>query len=244
MIKIDKLSKNFGDKKAVNDLSLEIPEGKIFGFLGPNGAGKSTTIKMITGIEKPSSGDIFINDKNIQREPLAAKSQIAYVADEPTFYEHMTGIQYLNFISDIFEIPVQQRAKAITEYSKLFDLTDALNENISKYSHGMKQKLSLIAAFIHSPKVIILDEPMVGLDAKSAKILKDTLKAYASKGNTVFYSTHVMDMAERFCDNFAIIDKGKLVFTGTFNELKTMVGKKEATLEDLFLQLTEAQKCE
>lgn len=242
MIKIQKLYKNFGDKKAVNNLSLEVPDGKIFGFLGPNGAGKSTTIKMITGIEKPSSGDIFINDINIQKNPLKVKSQIAYVADEPTFYEHMTGIQYLNFISDIFEISIQDRKNAITYYSELFEFTDALNEYISKYSHGIKQKLSLTAAFIHSPKVIILDEPMVGLDAKAARVLKDTLKAYASKGNTVFYSTHVMDMAERFCDNFAIINKGNLVFTGTFDELKSKIGKKESTLEDLFLQLTEAQK--
>lgn len=239
MIKINKLCKNFGNKKAVNNLSLEIPEGRIFGFLGPNGAGKSTTIKMITGIEKPTSGEIFINDIDIQKNPLSAKSQIAYVADEPTFYEHMTGIQYLNFISDIFSISAPAREDAITYYSKLFDLIDALNEFISKYSHGMKQKLSLIAAFIHSPKVIILDEPMVGLDAKSVKILKDTLKAFAAKGNTVFYSTHVMDMAERFCDNFAIINKGELVYFGTFEDLKSKVGENDSTLEDLFLQMTE-----
>lgn len=242
MIKIQNLCKNFGEKKAVNNLSLEIPEGYIFGFLGPNGAGKSTTIKMITGIEKPSFGEIIVNGINIQEKPLITKSQIAYVADEPAFYEHMTGIQYLNFISDIFEISVQTREKEITLYSRLFDLIDALNEYISGYSHGMKQKLSLIAAFIHSPKIIILDEPMVGLDAKAAKILKNTLKDYASKGNIVFYSTHVMDLAERFCDNFAIINKGELVYSGTFEELKSKVGKKESTLEDLFLQLTEAQK--
>ncbi|SHM20970.1 ABC transporter ATP-binding protein [Fibrobacter sp. UWB7] len=239
MIKINKLCKNFGNKKAVSNLSLEIPEGKIFGFLGPNGAGKSTTIKMITGIEKPTSGEIFINDIDIHKNSLLAKSQIAYIADEPTFYEYMTGIQYLNFISDIFSISVQAREDAITYYSKLFDLIDALNEFISKYSHGMKQKLSLIAAFIHSPKVIILDEPMVGLDAKSVKILKDTLKAFAANGNTVFYSTHVMDVAERFCDNFAIINKGELVYSGTFEDLKSKVGENDSTLEDLFLQMTE-----
>jgi len=240
MIKIKKLCKNFGAIEAVNNLSLEIPEGKIFGFLGPNGAGKSTTIKMLTGIEKPTSGEIFINDISMLKKPLIAKSQIAYVADEPISYEYMTGIKYLNFISNIFELSVQTREKSISYYSKLFNLSDALNEYVSKYSHGMRQKLSLIAAFIHSPKVIILDEPMVGLDAKAGKILKDTLKAYVAKGNTVFYSTHVMDMAERFCDYFAIINKGKLVYTGTFEELKVKVGKKESSLEDLFLELTEA----
>ena len=240
MIKLLKLCKNFGDKKAVNNLSLEIPEGKIFGFLGPNGAGKSTTIKMIAGIETPSSGEIFINNIDIRKKPLEAKSQIAYVADEPILYEHMTGIKYLNFIADIFELSVQTREQAVTHYTELFDLTDNLNEKISTYSHGMKQKLSLIAAFIHSPAVIILDEPMVGLDAKTAKILKDTLRSYALKGNTIFYSTHIMDMAERFCDNFAIINKGNLIFTGTFDELKLQANKNESTLEDLFLQLTEA----
>lgn len=239
MIKIENITKTFGAKTAVDNLSLEIPDGKIFGFLGANGAGKSTTIKMITGIEKQDKGSIFVNEIDISKNPILAKSQLAYVPDEPTFYEHMTGIQYLNFIADIFELSVSERKTNIDKYASLFDLTEPLNEPVSRYSHGMKQKLSLIAAFIHSPKAIVLDEPMVGLDAKTSRILKDTLRDYAKKGNTVFYSTHVMDMAERFCDNIAILNKGKLIFTGTFEELRAQKGKRESTLEDLFLELTE-----
>lgn len=242
MIKISNISKSFGSKVALNNISLEIPDGKIFGFLGPNGAGKSTTIKIITGIEKYDTGNVYINGLDNVKESLKAKSQIAYVPDEPIFYEHMTGIEYLNFIADIFEMSLDARTKAITYFSNLFELIDPLNEQVSRYSHGMKQKLSLIAAFIHSPKIIILDEPMVGLDAKAAKILKTALKDYAEKGNTVFYSTHVMDMAERFCDNFAILNKGNLVFNGTFEELKQYVGKKDSSLEDLFLELTEIRQ--
>ena len=239
MIKIEGITKTFGVKTAVDNLSLEIPDGKIFGFLGTNGAGKSTTIKMITGIEKQDKGSIYVNGIDISKNPILAKSQIAYVPDEHAFYEHMTGIQYLNFIADIFELSVAERKNNIDKYASLFDLTEPLNEPVSRYSHGMKQKLSLIAAFIHSPKAIVLDEPMVGLDAKTARILKDTLKDYAKMGNTVFYSTHVMDMAERFCDNIAILNKGKLIFTGTFEGLRAEKGKRESTLEDLFLELTE-----
>lgn len=241
MVKLKNLTKSFGEKIVVDNLSLEIPEGKIFGFLGPNGAGKTTTIKMISGIEKPNSGTILINGVDIQSDPLAAKSQIAYVSDEPIFYEHMTGIQYLNFISNIFELSVDIRKKAISRYSALFELSDFLNEPVSRYSHGMKQKLALISAFIHSPKVIVLDEPMVGLDAKTARILKDELRSYSENGNTVFYSTHVMETAERFCDEIAIINKGKLMYNGTFEMLRAEKGKNDATLEDLFLELTEVE---
>ena len=239
MIEIKNLIKTFNDKSVVDSISLEIPAGKINGFLGPNGAGKTTTIKMITGILKPDSGQVLINDIDIWKNPLEAKKQIAYVPDEPIFYEHMMGIQYLNFIANIFELPIDVRKEAITHFSTLFELVEPLNEQIAKYSHGMKQKLSLIAAFIHSPKVIVLDEPMVGLDAKVAKILKTALREYVENGNTVFYSTHVMDMAERFCDNFSILNKGELVFNGTFEELRQQVGEKESSLEDLFLELTE-----
>lgn len=239
MIKLFKLCKNFGNKKAVNDLSLEIPEGKIFGFLGPNGAGKSTTIKMIVGIETPTSGDIVVNGVDLVKDPLAVKKQIAYVPDEPIFYEHMTGIQYLNFIADMFDVSGKKRKDLIIHYADLFELSDSLNEYTLKYSRGMKQKLSLIAAFVHSPKVIVLDEPMVGLDAKAYKTLKDALRNYAENGNTIFYSTHVLDVAERFCDNIAIINKGKLVYTGTFDCLKNEKGKGNSTLEEIFLELTE-----
>ncbi|MBO7431189.1 MAG: ABC transporter ATP-binding protein [Spirochaetia bacterium] len=242
MIKLQNVSKSFGNKTVVNDLTLEIPEGKIFGFLGPNGAGKSTTIKMISGIEKPDSGEIFINNIDILKSPLLAKTQIAYVPDEPVFYSHMTGIQYLNFISDIFGISVEERKKNIEEYADAFNFLNELKEFTNNYSHGMKQKLSLISAFIHNPKVIILDEPMVGLDAKAAKTVKQLLKDFTQKGNTVFFSTHVMDTAERFCECLAIISQGNLIFTGTFDNLKNIMGENNSTLEDLFLELTEAEK--
>lgn len=239
MIKISNITKKYGDKIAVNNLSLEIPTGKIFGFLGPNGAGKSTTIKMITGIEKPDFGEIIINDNNIAKKALLVKSQIAYVPDEPTFYSHMTGIQYLNFISNIFELSNEERQRNIEKYANAFDFLDKLKESTSKYSHGMKQKLSLISAFIHNPKVIILDEPLVGLDAKAAKTVKQLLKEFALKDNTVFFSTHVMDTAERFCDNIAIINAGNLVYNGTFENIKNKIGEEKSTLEDLFLKLTD-----
>ena len=242
MIIIENISKKYGDKIAVNNLSLEIPNGKIFGFLGPNGAGKSTTIKMITGIEKPDSGNIFVNNLDIKKKPLIVKSQIAYIPDEPSFYSHMTGIQYLNFISNIFELSIEERKKNIEKYADAFDFLDDLKKATGKYSHGMKQKLSIIAAFVHNPKVIILDEPLVGLDAKAAKTVKTLLKEFALQGNTVFFSTHVMDTAERFCDNLAIINKGNLIFNGTFDNLKDIKGERNSTLENLFLNLTETEK--
>ena len=239
MISLNSLSKTFGDKVAVSDLSLEVPTGKIFGFLGPNGAGKSTTIKIIVGIEKPTSGEIIVNGLNTSKDSISVKKQMAYVPDEPVFYDHMTGIQYLNFIADMFEVSEADRKDRITHYADLFDLSDSLNKFTSTYSRGMKQKLSLIAAFVHLPKIIILDEPMVGLDAKAYKILKDALCNYAENGNTIFYSTHVMDVAERFCDNIAIINKGELIYSGTFEDLKNKKGTDNSTLEELFLELTE-----
>lgn len=236
MIKILKLCKIFENKKAVNDLSLEIPDGKIFGFLGPNGAGKSTTIKMLTGILKPDSGSVSINGLDIFTNPIEVKKQLAYIPDEPIFFDHMTGAQYLNFISNVFELSSDYRKSQIEKYSGIFELE--LKGNILSYSHGMKQKLALIAAFIHDPKVIILDEPLVGLDPKTTKKLKDVLRNFANKGCTVLYSTHVMDVAERFCDLLAIINKGSLVYTGCFEDLKAQSGNVNSTLEDLFLNLT------
>jgi len=236
MIKIEHLVKTFENKIAVNDLSLEIPEGKIFGFLGPNGAGKSTTIKMLTGILKPDSGKVSINGLDIFTSPIEVKKQLAYVPDEPVFFDHMTGVQYLNFISNVFELSSDYRRDQIEKYSDLFELE--LNGSISSYSHGMKQKMALIAAFIHDPKVIILDEPLVGLDAKTTKKLKNELRNFANRGCTVLYSTHVMDVAERFCDLLAIINKGHLIYTGCFENLKSQSGNANSTLEDLFLNLT------
>lgn len=236
MIKIEHVVKTFGNKVAVNDLSLDIPEGKIFGFLGPNGAGKTTTIKILTGLLQPDSGCVFINGLNILTNPIEVKKHLAYVPDEPMFFDNMTGIQYLNFISNVFELSSDQRKKQIEKYSDIFELE--IDDRIVNFSHGMKQKLALIAAFIHDPKVIVLDEPLVGLDAKTTKVLKNELRNFSDKGCTVLYSTHVMDVAERFCDLLAIINKGQLVYSGSFEDLKLQKGDSNSTLEDLFLNLT------
>ena len=236
MIKIEHVVKTFGNKVAVNDLSLDIPEGKIFGFLGPNGAGKTTTIKILTGLLQPDSGCVFINGLNILTNPIEVKKHLAYVPDEPMFFDNMTGIQYLNFISNVFELSSDQRKKQIEKYSDIFELE--IGDRIVNFSHGMKQKLALIAAFIHEPKVIVLDEPLVGLDAKTTKVLKNELRNFSDKGCTVLYSTHVMDVAERFCDLLAIINKGQLVYSGSFEDLKLQKGDSNSTLEDLFLNLT------
>ena len=236
MIKIEHVVKTFGNKVAVNDLSLDIPEGKIFGFLGPNGAGKTTTIKILTGLLQPDSGCVFINGLNILTNPIEVKKHLAYVPDEPMFFDNMTGIQYLNFISNVFELSSDQRKTQIEKYSDIFELE--IGDRIVNFSHGMKQKLALIAAFIHDPKVIVLDEPLVGLDAKTTKTLKNELRNFSDKGCTVLYSTHVMDVAERFCDLFAIINKGQLVYSGSFEDLKIQKGNVNSTLEDLFLNLT------
>lgn len=236
MIKIEHVVKTFGNKVAVNDLSLDIPEGKIFGFLGPNGAGKTTTIKILTGLLQPDSGCVFINGLNILTNPIEVKKHLAYVPDEPMFFDNMTGIQYLNFISNVFELSSDQRKKQIEKYSDIFELE--IGDRIVNFSHGMKQKLALIAAFIHDPKVIVLDEPLVGLDAKTTKVLKNELRNFSDKGCTVLYSTHVMDVAERFCDLLAIINKGQLVYSGSFEDLKLQKGDSNSTLEDLFLNLT------
>ena len=236
MIKIEHVVKTFGNKVAVNDLSLDIPEGKIFGFLGPNGAGKTTTIKILTGLLQPDSGCVFINGLNILTNPIEVKKHLAYVPDEPMFFDNMTGIQYLNFISNVFELSSDQRKTQIEKYSDIFELE--IGDRIVNFSHGMKQKLALIAAFIHEPKVIVLDEPLVGLDAKTTKVLKNELRNFSDKGCTVLYSTHVMDVAERFCDLLAIINKGQLVYSGSFEDLKLQKGDSNSTLEDLFLNLT------
>ena len=236
MIKIEHVVKTFGNKVAVNDLSLDIPEGKIFGFLGPNGAGKTTTIKILTGLLQPDSGCVFINGLNILTNPIEVKKHLAYVPDEPMFFDNMTGIQYLNFISNVFELSSDQRKTQIEKYSDVFELE--IGDRIVNFSHGMKQKLALIAAFIHDPKVIVLDEPLVGLDAKTTKVLKNELRNFSDKGCTVLYSTHVMDVAERFCDLLAIINKGQLVYSGSFEDLKLQKGDSNSTLEDLFLNLT------
>jgi ABC-2 type transport system ATP-binding protein len=239
MIEFRQVSKRYDPKKpnAVDCLSLTIESAQIFGFLGPNGAGKSTTIKMLVGMLFPDSGSIFVEGKEVGKDSLAIKRLIGYVGDEPLFYEKMTGIRHLNFIADIFELSRERRKERIEELSVMFEMDRALDDEISSYSHGMKQKLGIIAALLHESRLLILDEPMVGLDPKAAFLLKKTMRAHADKGNTVFFSTHGMEVAQDVCDRIGIIGKGSLLFEGTVQELSEKRGK--GNLEQLFLELTE-----
>ncbi|HKL59739.1 MAG TPA: ABC transporter ATP-binding protein [Sphaerochaeta sp.] len=241
MIEFKQISKRYDNKKrkAVDSLSLTIEGGQIFGFLGPNGAGKSTTIKMLVGLLAPDSGSIFVDGKEVGKDSLAIKSLIGYVSDEPLFYEKMTGIRHLNFIADIFELSLEIRKERIEELASLFEMQGSLNDEISSYSHGMKQKLGIIAALMHESRLLILDEPMVGLDPKAAYLLKKTMRSYADKGNTVFFSTHGMEVAQEVCDRIGIIGKGSLLFEGTFKALAEKRGNGNESLEQLFLELTE-----
>lgn len=237
MIQIKEFSKIYsGGVKAVSSLNLEVKKGEIFGFLGPNGAGKSTTIKCIVGLLKPSSGEIIINGFDNQKESVKAKTTIGYVADEPLVMDKLKGIEYLNFISNIFEVPIDIRLKRLDYLLKTFKLSESINDPVMTYSHGMKQKLSLIAALIHNPELWILDEPIVGLDPESAYNLKGMMKAHVKKGKTVFFSTHVMEIAEKICDRVGIIAKGKLLYVGTVGKLKEM--KNNESLEKIFLEVT------
>jgi len=239
MIEFKQVSKRYDPKKpnAVDSLSLTIGSGQIFGFLGPNGAGKSTTIKMLVGMLAPDSGSIYVEGKEVGKDSLVIKRMIGYVADEPLFYEKMTGSRHLAFIADIFEVSQEIRKERIEEYASLFEMEKALDDEISSYSHGMKQKLGIMAAMLHESRLLILDEPMVGLDPKAAFLLKKTMRSYADAGNTVFFSTHGMEVAQEVCDRIGIIGKGSLLFEGTVKELSEKRGK--GNLEQLFLELTE-----
>lgn len=241
MLECKHLYKRYGNQKknAVDDLSLTIESGRIFGFLGPNGAGKSTTIKMLVGLLKPDQGTIQFDGKNSKTDALSYKQSIGYVPDEPVFYERMTALEHLTFIADIYEVEQKVRKARIDELSKTLLLSDALSDQISSYSHGMKQKLSVIAALLPSPKLLILDEPMVGLDPKASYILKQLLKSYAQAGNTVFFSTHVLEVAQQLCDTLGIIKEGRLLYCGTFEQLQADAGKGTENLEQLFLELTD-----
>lgn len=221
--------------KAVDNLNLKLEEGKIFGFLGPNGAGKSTTIKMLVSIIPPTSGEILYNGVDIRKDPVAFKKLLAYVPDEPKFYQKLTGYEYLNFIADIFEVDEKTRKERIEKYSALFGLEEALKDLVSSYSHGMRQKLSLMAALVHNPKIIVLDEPMVGLDPKASREVKDIMRSLADSGSIVFFSTHVLEVAANICDRVGIINKGHLIAESSVDEL--LKGKGE-TLEDYFLSIT------
>ena len=232
MLEIEHLTKNYGEKKAVDDLSLHILPGEIFGFIGHNGAGKSTTIKSAVGILKYDEGTITIRGKNLMDDPVGCKRDLAYIPDNPDMYEFMSGIKYLNFIADVFAIPAAERQEKIRKYADLFELTQDLAQPISAYSHGMKQKLAVIAAWLHDPKLIVMDEPFVGLDPKASHLLKEMMREHCNKGGAIFFSTHVLEVAEKLCDKVAIIKQGKLVKVGTMEEVKG-----DESLEEVFLEL-------
>lgn len=239
MIEVKNFSKVYGNgKKAVDDISFEVRDGEIFGFLGPNGAGKSTTIKAIVGINKATSGEILINNIKLADEPIEYKKQFSFVPDNPELFESYTGNEYINFLADIYGLDENTRKERLDYYLGFFDIKDAMNEQIETYSHGMAQRLALIGALINDPEVIILDEPMVGLDAKSAYNLKEILRARAKSGKSVFFSTHVMSVAQELCDRIAIINKGKIIADGTFDEIRNSTNHKE-NLEAVFLELTD-----
>ena len=235
MLNIQHFTKTYGEKKAVDDLSLHIAPGEIYGFIGHNGAGKTTTLKADVGILQFDAGEITIGGHSIQTEPLACKQLLAYIPDNPDLYDFMSGIQYLNFIADVFGIPAAERWARIEPYADAFELTGDLGQPISAYSHGMKQKLAIIAAWIHDPKLIIMDEPFVGLDPKAAHLLKGMMRELCDVGGAIFFSTHVLEVAEKLCDKVAIIKGGRLIRSGTMEEVKG-----DDSLEDVFLELEDA----
>ncbi len=232
MLKIENLTKAYGDKKAVDDLSLHIKSGEIYGFIGHNGAGKTTTLKSVAGILRFDSGEIYIDGKSVKTEPIACKSVTAYIPDNPDLYEFMSGIKYLNFIADIFKVTADERREKINKYAEMFELTKDLAEPIVSYSHGMKQKLAIISAWLHSPKLVIMDEPFVGLDPKAAHLLKGMMRELCDNGGAIFFSTHVLEVAEKLCDKVAIIKDGRLIRSGTMDEVKG-----DDSLEQVFLEL-------
>jgi ABC-2 type transport system ATP-binding protein len=240
MIEIRKVSKSYnkGAVRAVDDLDLVIEPGEIFGFLGPNGAGKTTTIKLIVGILKPDSGSILINGIDNQAQPLKCKSMMTYVPDYPAVYERLTGMEYLNFIGDVYSVPRRDRIERIDKWQQTFELGPAMTGPIQTYSHGMRQKIVLMAALLPEPEMMILDEPMVGLDPRAAHNLKELMRERCKAGKTVFLSTHIMEVAEKLCDRIGIINKGKLVACGTMEELQAL-NQNEQSLEHIFLELTE-----
>ncbi len=234
MLKIEHLTKTFGEKKAVDDLSLEIAPGEIYGFIGHNGAGKTTTLKSVVGILPFDQGEIFIDGTSIKEDPMACKSKIAYIPDNPDLYDYMSGTQYLNFMGGIFGVPAEELQYKAHFYANEFSLISDLDKAIGSYSHGMKQKLAVIGALIHDPKLIIMDEPFVGLDPKAAFILKQIMREMCDKGSAIFFSTHVLEVAEKLCDKVAIIKDGRLIRSGTMEEVKG-----DESLEEVFLELEE-----
>ncbi len=234
MLKIEHLTKKYGDKTAVKDITIHIKSGEIYGFIGHNGAGKTTTLKSVVGILDFEEGDILIDGESIKEKPLECKRKIAYIPDNPDLYEFMSGIKYLNFIADVFGVSESDRQERIRKYADAFELTSDLAQPIASYSHGMKQKLAIISAWIHEPKLIIMDEPFVGLDPKATHILKNMMRELCDKGGAIFFSTHVLEVAEKLCDKVAIIKKGELIRQGTMEEVKG-----DDSLEEVFLELEE-----
>lgn len=232
MLRIENLTKTYGEKRAVDNLSLHIAPGEIYGFIGHNGAGKTTTLKAVVGILQFDKGEVFIKGESIRKNPLACKQKIAYIPDNPDLYEFMTGIKFLNFIADIFGVTEEKRQERIRKYADLFEMTENLAQPIASYSHGMKQKLAIISAWIHEPKLIIMDEPFVGLDPKAAHILKQMMREICDDGGAIFFSTHVLEVAEKLCDKVAIIRNGQLIQSGTMQEVKG-----DDSLEEVFLEL-------
>lgn len=232
MLQIHNLTKRFGDKVAVDDLTLQIAPGEIYGFIGHNGAGKTTTLRSVAGIQQFDAGEIRIAGVSVTEDPMTCKRMMAYIPDNPDLYDFMTGIQFLNFIGDVFAVPSELRQTRIRDYSARFELTDDLAQPISAYSHGMKQKLAIISAWLHQPKLILMDEPFVGLDPKASHLLKEMMREHCDLGGAIFFSTHVLEVAEKLCDKVAIIRHGALVRSGTMDEVKG-----DASLEAVFLEL-------
>ena len=237
MLKIEHLTKAYGEKKAVDDLNLHIAPGEIYGFIGHNGAGKTTTLKSVAGILQFDVGEITIGGISIKENPLECKRRFAYIPDNPDLYDYMTGIKYLNFIADIFGVGANERQARIRKYADAFELTDDLAQPIAAYSHGMKQKLAIISAWLHQPKLILMDEPFVGLDPKASHLLKEMMCQVCDEGGAIFFSTHVLEVAEKLCDTVAIIKSGRLIRSGTMEEVKG-----DESLEDVFLEL-EGESC-
>ncbi|MBO4342166.1 MAG: ABC transporter ATP-binding protein [Clostridia bacterium] len=234
MLRIEHLTKKFGSKVAVDDLSLHIQPGELFGFIGHNGAGKTTTLKSAVGILRPDEGEIFIDGISLAEKPLECKKKLAYIPDNPDLYDFMTGIKYLNFVGDIYGVPAGERHALINKYAEAFEIKGNLGQSVQSYSHGMKQKLALISALIHSPRLIIMDEPFVGLDPKSSHVLKEIMADICAQGGAIFFSTHVLEVAEKLCHKVAIIKNGRLVVSGTMDEVKG-----DDSLESVFLELEE-----
>ncbi len=240
LICVQNYTKKYGDKTVVNDISFTAKDGAITGFIGHNGAGKSTTIKAITGVIRPTSGSITINGIDIQKDGKKAKSQFGYVCDSPDHFLRLSGVEYLNFMADIYDTPLEGRSAFIEDYAKRFGIYDSLNSTILSYSHGMRQKIMIMGALIHNPSVWILDEPLTGLDPQSAFELKQMMREHVQKGNSVFFSTHVLEVAEKLCDEICIIKKGEFLYCGTLDELRA-THKSNASLENIFLELTETK---